>query len=159
MNSLDTPTIDLPFGVHSLSILLNGYGYLLLDDAVTTFTKTLGIISFAPSTIGPLGGAEITVTGDGFSTGITSISIGNIAVTEYTVISNTEIILITPDLSSATLGLNLIIVNSVATYTSNDVLDASSSGFSITSMLPVSASPSVKTDLVITGTGFGTDKT
>lgn len=126
MNSLGSPTINLPFGDHSISILLNGYGYLLLDGAVTTYTKTLSIVSFSPVTIAPEGGAEITVTGDGFSAEITSISIADIAVTEYTVISNTEIVLTTPNLSSASGNLNLIIVNSVDTYTSSDVFDASS---------------------------------
>ena len=105
-----------------------GFTYILEGEEV--FEPVLSITSVSPASGSALGGTEITITGTGLDV-IEWISIDGVQVAEFTVISDTSVLTITP---AGTLGAKDVTV--FAHMGRQEILDTLQGGFTYTSFAP-----------------------
>jgi IPT/TIG domain/Abnormal spindle-like microcephaly-assoc'd, ASPM-SPD-2-Hydin len=78
------------------------------------------ITSISPNSGPPAGGTTVTVTGTGF-TGATKLTIGGVSVSNFTVVSSTEITFVTPALPAGSHGIAVTTTYGTSAYVSGDV--------------------------------------
>ncbi len=116
-----------------------------------TYYETIGVSTILPDNGSIAGGTSVTISGTGFRN-ITSVAIGGVNVTSYTVDSDTQITAITGSIVSA--GLKNVVVTS--TYTSGTLTN----GFTyfgvmtVTSLSRAESPTNGGITTVITGTNF-----
>jgi hypothetical protein len=112
-----------------------------------TSSKTVPTLtSFSPSS--GLVGTTITVTGTGFSSGVTAVTLGGVNVPDGTTISDTSITFPVP--SAAETGAILVTTKGGSVQSATEFIVTPA----ITSLSPVTGSASAGTPVTITGSGL-----
>lgn len=110
-----TLTFTVPAGATSGAIAVTTTGGTATSTGTFTVTAPAPTISsFTPTSGGP--GTTVTITGTNF-TGATAVSIGTLAVTNYTVVSATTITLVLPTTTGVTGAISVVTPGGTATST------------------------------------------
>jgi len=127
-----TPAGDIKFGAKDVTLTANAFdatyegGFTYIPGEEEVFEPVLSITSVSPASGSALGGTEITITGTGLDV-IEWISIDGVQVAEFTVISDTSVLTITP---AGTLGAKDVTV--FGHKGRQEILDTLQGGFTYT---------------------------
>ncbi|CAF3294041.1 unnamed protein product [Rotaria sp. Silwood2] len=145
---------NLPAGTHEVTVHVDGVGD---SNSDISYTQDLSITSVAPSQGGYGGGLPSTILGNGFNGTNITVSVCNRACLSKEIVSNGQLICVTPELSSTaastacnlTVSVDGISKNTLFTYRAN--LTAT-----VTSVSPARGGTGGGTTITINGTNFPT---
>ena len=137
-------------GTQPISIRHENRGYAKQTTPSVTVAAT--ITSLAPSSGSTAGGTLLTITGLGFQSGDTTVTVGD-NICSIETVTRTSVLCITPGGGAGVASVS-VISNSV-TYPSQQYTYDTSLTPTVSSVTPQSASPG--DTITVTGTGYGTD--
>jgi hypothetical protein len=121
-------------------------------DPFTYVNPVSAVTGIAPSSGAIAGGTRVTITGSGF-TGATKVVFGTVPATKYTVVSDTEIIAISPAHAASVQDIQVTAAG--GTITSKVARDRFTyANPAVTGIAPSSGTPAGGTSVTVTGTGF-----
>ncbi|CAF3637436.1 unnamed protein product [Rotaria sp. Silwood1] len=143
-----------PAGSQSVIALVSSTG---ISNSNIQFQYTLQVTSVSPSRGGYGGGQLVTINGDGFNTSSISVKICSQACQSVSIVSNTQLICITPSatVSSTDQSCNLTVTVGSLSQSISYVYQANLTA-TITSISPTRGGTGGGTTLTITGTNFPT---
>jgi hypothetical protein len=102
------PRQPLQVGVnYVVALTVNGVPYTWSFTVGTVILPPLGVTGVAPNGGGPAGGTTVTITGNGFSTGTTSVKFGTSAAASFAVVNDSTLTAVTPAHAAGTVNVSV----------------------------------------------------
>ena len=142
-----------------VKVLVRNMGQVPIASGASAMTYSLSLTSSSPSSGGSNGGYSAVISGNGFPSDKSEVSITVCSgkIVEIVSITNTEITVTVPSCPTEALD-SFSVTYDGQTLTTAFTYTSSGMTASITSVSPSSASPVLKQIMTIAGSGFGTDE-
>jgi hypothetical protein len=102
------PRQPLQIGVkYVVALTVNGVPYTWSFTVGTVILPPLGVTGVAPNAGAPAGGTAVTISGNGFSTGTTSVKFGTTAAASFTVVNDSTLTAVTPAHAAGTVNVTV----------------------------------------------------
>lgn len=151
-------TAQITAGNPATVVTINSLGIIPLADGVAPITVPLVLSTVSPAAGADNGGYFATLTGNGFPTDATKITVSVCnSIASISSISNQQIVVFMPSCDTDGETSLTVTYNNLPPQTVTFTYQVAAAPPTITAVSPASSNPTWKTTLTITGTSFGSD--
>ena len=143
-----------PAAAHNILITTpGGTSTAVTADVFTYTTPRPTVTAVTPTTGPPTGGTSVTVNGTAF-TGTTAVKFGAVPAASYTIVSDSQIVAISPAQPAAAHNILITTPGGTSTAVTADVFTYTTPRPTVTAVTPTTGPPTGGTSVTVNGTAF-----